>query len=85
MDGGDVAGDGLARGFHEDDGVGRVDQVAVAGADELAELLALVLDLFSGGGLDGPDLGYRFRAEQGLGRVGPSAAAEAAVFGGGWR
>lgn len=91
MDGGYVIGDGLARGFHRDDRVGRVDQVAVTGADELTELFALILDLFSGGGLDGSDLGYWFRTEQRLGCICSGgvatgdAAAESAVIGRGGR
>lgn len=86
MDVGDVAGDGFGGGFHEEDGVGGVDEVPVAGADELPELLALVLDLFSGGGFDGADLGYRFCSEQGFGGVDAAGggATESAVVGGRW-
>lgn len=63
VDGGDVKGDGVGGALHEDDGVGGVDEIAVAGANELAELLHLGLDLGSGGGLDGSDLGDGFGAE----------------------
>ena len=38
--------------FHEDDGIGEVDEVPVAVANQLAEFLLLVLDLFSGRAFD---------------------------------
>lgn len=65
--GGDVAGDAVAGGLHADDGVGRVDQVTVPGADQLPELLLLVLDLPPHRRLRFADLGDRLRAEEGLG------------------
>lgn len=82
LDGGDVAGDGLAGGLHEDDGVGGVDEVAVAVADQLPELLLLVLDLAPGRGLHIADLRDGLRPEQGLGVL---VAAGAGAGGGGRR
>lgn len=67
MDGSNVGGDGFAGGFHEDDGVGGVDEVAVAVAHQLAELKAFVLDLFTGGGFHIADFGNGFGSEQGVG------------------
>lgn len=67
LDGGEVGVDGLARGPHGDDGIGGFDEVAVALADELAELLLLLVDLLLGLGLDGPDLGDGLGPEEGLG------------------
>lgn len=64
---GDVAGDAVAGALHADDGIGGVDQVAVPVADELPELLLLVLDLLPRRHLRLPDLGDGLRAEEGLG------------------
>lgn len=67
MNSGDVSGDGGARGFHVDDGVSGVYEVAITVADELTELLLLVIDLFAGGGFGVSDLGNGLGAEERLG------------------
>lgn len=67
LDRGHVPGDGLAGGLHEHDRVGGVDEVAVPGADQLPELLLLVLDLPPRRGLRAADLRDGLRPEQGLG------------------
>lgn len=82
--GGDVAGDAVARGLHADDGVGGVDQVAVPIADQLPELLLLVLDLPPRRRLCLPDLSNRLGAEEGLG-VAAAEVGDAVVVGMGRR
>ena len=69
--------------FYEDDGISKVDEVPVAVANQLAELLLLVLDLFSGGAFGIPYFRNGFGAEEGLG-VSESSTAESgrAVVGG---
>ena len=64
---GDVGGDGVAGGLHVDDGVGGVDEVAVAVPDQLPKLLLLVLDLLPRRRLGVPDLRDGLGPEQRLG------------------
>lgn len=64
---GEVGRDGFAGRFHKEDRVGGVNEVAVAHADELAELLLLGVDVTAGGGLDGTDGGDGVCAEEGIG------------------
>lgn len=73
-DAGEVVGDGVGGLLYEEDGVRGVEQVAVAAADELPELLLLGGDLAAGGALRCADLGDALGAEQLLG-VGRAAAA----------
>lgn len=67
VDGGQVGGDGVGVLLHKHDGVGGVDEVAVSGADQLAELLLLELDLGPSRPLHISDLWYGFGAEERLG------------------
>ena len=55
----------MADDFHEDDGIGEVDEVPVAVANQLAELLLLILDMFSGGAFDISYFRNGFGAEKG--------------------
>lgn len=76
VDGGEVGGDGETGLLHEENGVGGVDEVAVASADEAAEIVLLLLDEGAGAGFGSSDVGDWFRAEQRFG-VSVTAAAEA--------
>lgn len=67
VDGGDVGGNRLGCRFHLEDGVCRVNEVTVAGANQLPELLLLVLDLFVGGGFHIADFGDGVSAEERFG------------------
>lgn len=69
-DKGEVGGDGVAGRAHKEDGVSRVDKVAIAPANELPEFFALGVNVEAGGGLDGADLGDGFRAEESFGIAG---------------
>ena len=66
MDGGNVGRDRLARSLHEDDGVCRIDEVAIAVTHKLPELLFLVLDLLPSSSFHIPDLGNGFCTEEGF-------------------
>ena len=67
-------------GLHEDNGIGGVDEVSVEVANQLAEFLLLVIDLFSGGVFGISYFRNGFGAEEGL-SVSESSAGRAVVGG----
>ena len=52
----EVGGDGVRRALHEENGIGRVYEIAVASAHKETELLLLLVDEGAGVRLHTPDL-----------------------------